>query len=51
MDFGMQPEIYSRFGYAWWPGMTVRILASLLVALTLIGVIFSVFVIVRRAPN
>jgi hypothetical protein len=48
MDFGMQPEIYSRFGYAWWPGMTLRVVASLLVALALIWVIFSVFVKVRR---
>ena len=51
MDFGLQSEIYSRLGYEWWPGMTARVLASLLSALTLIWVIFSVFVKVRRAPD
>ena len=49
LDFGLQPEIYSRLGYEWWPGMTARVLASLLIALTLIWVIFSAFVKVRRA--
>ncbi len=51
LDIGVQPAIYSHFGFDWWPGMTMRVLASLLVALTLIWVIFSVFVKVRRAPH
>ncbi len=51
MDIGLQPAIYAQFGFDWWPGMTMRVLASLLVALALIWVIFSVFVKVRRAPG
>lgn len=51
MDIGLQSAIYSRFGYEWWPGITVRMVASGLVGLALIWVIFSVFVKVRRGSG
>lgn len=49
MDFALQSILYSTLGYTWWPGISLRIAASVTVAIALVWVIFSVFVKVRQA--
>lgn len=49
-DFALQSIIYSNLGYTWWPGITLRIVASVAVGFVLVWAIFSVFVKVRIAP-
>ena len=51
MDFALQSIIYLHLGYTWWPGITLRIVASVAVGIVLVWAIFSVFVKVRAAPH
>ena len=51
MDFALQSIIYSTVGYTWWPGITLRIVASAVLGFAMVWAIFSVFVKVRAEPH